>query len=58
MTIGTATRAAPPKDRSEPLDVSAEYRRATGEAIESTLDIDSWLPADRYIETIGRKGDP
>ncbi len=48
------TMQAEARGFEDALDVSAEYRRVTGEAIESTLDIDSWLPADRYIETIGR----
>jgi hypothetical protein len=54
MNVETAGRSANGGGDQGVLDASAEYQRATGEAIEATLDIDSWLPADRYIETIGR----
>ena len=54
MTIEATARVVAEPAETSVQDVSAEYLRATGEAIESTLNIDSWLPAERYIETIGR----
>jgi hypothetical protein len=54
MNVEIAGRSAGSGSDEKALDASAEYQRATGEAIETTLDIESWLPADRYIQTIGR----